>query len=74
MAVVKEPYACSIKLRYQTGVNAQGNPIFVNRTYNNAKIAATDQNLYDVATAINSLQSTSLVGIYRTDDSELLNQ
>ncbi|PHJ38124.1 hypothetical protein P378_11535 [Desulforamulus profundi] len=74
MAVVKQPYACSIKLRYQTGVNAQGNPIFVNRTYAKAKITAADQDLYDVAQAINSLQNASLVGIYRADDSELINQ
>ncbi|WP_003539779.1 DUF1659 domain-containing protein [Desulfotomaculum nigrificans] len=74
MAVVKEPYACSIKLRYQNGVNASGNPIYVNTTYSKAKVTATDQALYDVATAINTLQSIALLGIYRSDDSELMNQ
>ena len=74
MAVVKEPYSSSIKLRYQKGVNASGDPIFVNTTYSKAKVTATDQDLFDVATAINSLQNNALLGVYRTDDSELINQ
>ncbi|ABO50767.1 protein of unknown function DUF1659 [Desulforamulus reducens MI-1] len=74
MAVVKQPYSCSIKLRYQKGVNASGDPIFVNTTYSKAKVTATDQDLYDVATAINSLQNNVLLGVYRADDSELINQ
>ncbi|WP_156779570.1 hypothetical protein [Desulforamulus reducens] len=35
---------------------------------------ATDQDLYDVATAINSLQNNALVGVFRADDSELINE
>lgn len=74
MAVVKQPYACSFKLRYQTGVNASGDPVYVNRSYTKTKITATDQDIYDVANAINSLQSNALIALYRVDDAELVNQ
>lgn len=74
MAVVKQPFSCSIKLRYQKGVNPNGNPIYVNSTYSRAKVTATDQALFNVAMAINSLQNNALLAVYRTDDSELMNQ
>lgn len=74
MAVVKQPYSCSVKLRYQKGVNANGDPIYQTRTYPRAKLTATDQDLFEVATAINSLQNNALLAIYRTDDAELINQ
>lgn len=74
MAVTKQPTGCSVKLRYQNGVNASGDPVFINKTYTKAKVNATDQDLYDIAGALNSLQSTSLVAVFRVDDSELINQ
>lgn len=74
MAVVKQPYACSLKLKYQTGVNASGDPLYVNRNFSKTKMSAADQDLYDVAMALNSLQSVNLAGIFRVDDSELINQ
>lgn len=74
MAVVKQPYSCSMKLRYQNGVNAKGDPVYVNRTYSKVKVTATDQDLYDVAQALNGLQTNSLHSVCRVDDGELLNQ
>ncbi|SHE66607.1 DUF1659 domain-containing protein [Desulforamulus putei] len=74
MAVVKQPFSCSMKLRYQKGVNASGDPVYVNRTYARVKLTATDQDLYDVAQAISSLQDNALLAVYRVDDGELINQ
>ena len=74
MAVTKQPSACSIKLRYQNGVNASGDPVFLNRTYSKVRLAATDQDIFDVAAALNSLQSSTMVGVFRVDDAELINQ
>lgn len=74
MPVVKEPFASTINIRYQAGVNAKGDPIIINRVYNGVKVEATDQNAFDVAEAISNLQSRSLVAIYRTDHSELLSE
>ena len=74
MAILNQPTSCSLKLRYQSGVNASGDPVFVNRTYTKAKVTAVDQDLYDVATAINTLQSTALLNVFRVEDAELINQ
>ncbi|GAB6159317.1 hypothetical protein JCM39194_25170 [Desulfotomaculum varum] len=74
MAVVKQPFSCSLKLRYQKGVNANGDPVYVNRTYQRVKLTATDQAIYEVAQAISSLQEQTLLGVYRVDDGELINQ
>lgn len=74
MAVVKQPYACSIKLKYQSGVNASGDPVYVTRTYTKVKLGATDQDIYDVALALNGLQNNSLAGLFRVEDAELVNQ
>jgi len=63
-----------MRLRYQNGVNAKGDPLYINRTYPNVKVTATDQDLYDVAGAINSLQAKPLVAVYRVDDGELVSQ
>ncbi|CCO07601.1 DUF1659 domain-containing protein [Desulforamulus hydrothermalis] len=74
MAVVKQPFSCSLKLRYQKGVNANGDPVYVNRTYQRVKLTAGDQAIYEVAQAISSLQAQTLLGVYRVDDGELINQ
>lgn len=74
MAVVKQPFSCSMKLRYQKGVNTNGDPVYVNRTYSKVKQSATDQDLYEVAQAINSLQNNAVLAVYRVDDGELINQ
>ena len=74
MAVVKQPNTCSLKLRYQKGVNGNGDPVYVNRTYSKVKTTANDQALHEVAMSISGLQTTPVQGIYRVDDSQLLNQ
>lgn len=72
MAVVKQPFTSSFKLRYQAGVNAKGDPVYINQSFSKVKVTATDQDVFDVANAINSLQTRALVAIYRADDSELV--
>ncbi len=74
MAVVKDPNSCSMKLRYQNGVNAKGDPVYLSRSFSNVKTTATDQAIFDVAQAINSLQDTPLVAVHRVDDGELISQ
>ncbi|MEG6523079.1 DUF1659 domain-containing protein [Desulfotomaculum sp. 1211_IL3151] len=74
MPVLKEPFGCSMKMRYQQGVNHNGDPVFVNRSYSKIKVTATDQDIYDVAAVLNSLQNSPLLAVYRQDDSELINQ
>ncbi|GAB6179386.1 DUF1659 domain-containing protein [Desulfotomaculum defluvii] len=74
MAVIKEPFTCSMQMRYQQGVNSNGDPVFVNRTFSKIKVTATDQDIYDVALALNSLQNSPMLAVYRVDDAELINQ
>lgn len=74
MAVVKQPYSCSMKMKYQNGVNAQGEPVYVNRTFSRIKTSASDQDLFELSQAINSLQEDTLAGVYRVDDGELISE
>jgi hypothetical protein len=72
MAVNKVPANSILRLELQTGVNGSGNPVYRNRSLTNAKTTATDQDLFDVATSLASLQDYTLTGISRVDNAELV--
>jgi len=60
------PLLSQIRLQLNAGNNR-----FVYRTINNVKPEASDQDVYDVAVAIASLQSLPLVKVLRENDEEL---
>jgi len=68
MAVQSIPLPSQIRLQLSVGV---GENRFVYRTVNNVKPTASDQDVYDVAVAIASLQSLPLVRVLRENDEEL---
>lgn len=74
MAIQKEPFSCTLRLRYNNGVSATGQPVFVNRSYSKVKVTASDSDLYNAAMALNNLQSKVLVAVFRVDDSELVEE
>ncbi|HAG10282.1 MAG TPA: hypothetical protein DCK76_02595 [Desulfotomaculum sp.] len=72
MAVEKVSSGSVLNLEVQTGVDAQGNPVYRSRNYKGISSSATDQDLYDVAQAIAGLQSYTLSKISRVDNAQLV--
>jgi len=72
MAVNKVSGGTVLNLEVQTGVDAQGNPVYRNRNYKSIDPSAADQDLYDVAQAIAGLQSYTLSKISRVDNAQLV--
>jgi hypothetical protein len=72
MPVNKVPVGTVLRLELQIGVDANGNPIYRNRSLNNVKPAALDQDLYDVAAALAGLQEYSLNSVVRIDRAQIV--
>ena len=73
MPVVSIPGNSDLKLKFQTGVDGSGNPVYRRKTFNNVKAGTTDQDVYDVAVAIADLQEYTLAAVERANNSELTN-
>lgn len=72
MAINKVPDNSVLRLELRVGVNTSGNPVYRNRSLNNVKSTATDQDLFDVATALAALQEYPLNSISRVDGAQLV--
>ena len=72
MAVNKVSSGTALSLEVQTGIDAQGNPVYRSRNYKSINPNAADQDLYDVAQAIAGLQSYTLSKISRVDNAQLV--
>ena len=72
MAVTSIPYNSRLSLVFQKGTDpSTGAPITTTKSFNNVKNTATDQDVYDVAQALVSLQKYSLIETRRTDQEKL---
>ena len=71
MAVNKVPTGCTLRLEFQTGVDISGNPVFRNKSLNNVKVAAADQDIYDTAQTLSGLQANTLNSVSRVDSAVL---
>lgn len=74
MAVVNVPSEAVLRLRFNVGVDGQGNPQFKNKNLYNVKPDALDADLFDVAQALAGLVQDSLESVTRIDTGELVNQ
>lgn len=74
MAVTKVPGNSILRLVLHVGDSGSGSPILRNRSLNNVKSTAADQDIFDVATALAGLQEYTLNGITRVDNAALINQ
>lgn len=72
MAVVVTPLSTKMKLKFQTGVDGEGNPVYKNRTLSKVKTDAIDQDVLDVALALSTLCSDTLDAVSRLDDNDLV--
>lgn len=71
MAVVSTPQAGKVTLVVSELVN--GKTVEYNRTFSGVKAAAVDQDVFDTVSAIAGLQSLTVVGVSRTNLSDLAN-
>ncbi len=71
MPVVSSPLATSLRLQVQTGTDVDGKPVYRMRSYSRVKPAAADQDAYDVAQALGSLQVHPINAISRVNENDL---
>ncbi|MDW7650334.1 MAG: DUF1659 domain-containing protein [Bacillota bacterium] len=74
MAVILEKNYTRCQARLQSGVDAVGDPVFINRTIGRILPETTHQDLYDVMQGLLGLQSLPVDSIRRLDDGQLINQ
>jgi len=72
MAITKVPGNSILRLVLHVGDSGTGSPILRNRSLNNVKSAAVDQDIFDVATALADLQDYALNGITRVENAALI--
>jgi Protein of unknown function (DUF1659). len=72
MAVNRVNAGVILRLRFQTGVDNQGNPVYRDRTLRSIDPNASDQNLFDVAQALANLQEYTLDSITRIQSDHLI--
>ena len=72
MAVTNIPKGTTLALKLQKGVSGTGSPVYAARNYA-CKAAAADQDLYDVALGLVSLQLYPVTDIARVNTSVLVN-
>ena len=74
MAVNRVPGGSLLRMVLQTGTDAQGNPVYRNRSLRSVKPDAADQDLYDVAQVLAGLQEYPLNGVSRIDGGQLIEE
>lgn len=74
MAVIATPLGSILVAQYQVGVSGSGAPITRQRSLAGVKTTATDQDIYDVATALFNLLDYPLLEVRRDDRSELVDE
>lgn len=71
MAVEKVPSGTTLRMQFQTGLDESGDPVFRIKSLNNVKNDALDQDIYDVAQALVTLQEYAVISVLRVDSALL---
>ncbi|TCS81251.1 DUF1659 domain-containing protein [Tepidibacillus fermentans] len=72
MAVSRIADLSKLVITSQIGTDSQGQPILKSKTYNGVKAAALDQDVYDVAQSLGSLQKNPVYRVERIDREEII--
>ncbi len=72
MAVNRVAVSGVLRLVLQTGVDEQGNPVYINKNLSNLRLDAPDQDLFDVAQILAGLQEYTLNAIQHIKTDRLL--
>lgn len=73
MPLQVQPMGSRLRIRYEVGLDDEGNPRYSTRTYSGVKPAAADQDAYDIAVVISGLQVYPMVSVTRVNEAELVN-
>lgn len=71
MAITATPKATKLSLKY-VGPTVNGKQTYVLKNYPYVKSAATNEDIYSVATAISGLQTAVLSSVIKTAESKLV--
>jgi len=71
MAVLASPKETIMVLEVQTDTTAEGSPVLSTRSYANVKFATPDQDILDVATAMQALSEDPLIYVRRDNRIDL---
>lgn len=74
MALIYEKNYTRCQVRLQSGVDGNGEPVYVARTFGRIHPDTSHQDLYDVIIGIMNLQSLPVNAVRRLDDGELIQQ
>ncbi|WP_434512883.1 DUF1659 domain-containing protein [Desulfitobacterium sp. AusDCA] len=74
MAVSATPLSSTVVVRYQFGTTTAGGPGIRQKSLNDVKADATEQDVYDVAAALFSLGQHPVINVLLKKNFELLNQ
>ena len=67
MPAIRVPLDSRLQVRYQTGVNVEGEPVYSTRNIGTVKSESDDQSLFTVATVIAGLQQLPVAEVRRVD-------
>ena len=71
MPVEVTPIASRLRLRLQTDIDEEGEPVLRTRTYSNIKSTTENEELFAVAQEFVGLQKNPVEGVYRLDEVEM---
>jgi len=71
MAVTTIPVSARLQLRLYTGLDDNLNPVYRTRSYSNVKPSADNEDLFELAGELGSLQVHTLEAVRRVDEVEL---
>jgi Protein of unknown function (DUF1659). len=71
MAVIVNRNATRLQLSVQTGINTNGDPVLKTMTMNKIKLAAADQDLFDVALEVQKLLAYPVAKVEKIESSYL---
>ncbi|MFG6149100.1 DUF1659 domain-containing protein [Halobacillus sp. B23F22_1] len=72
MAVTADMVNSQLQLVFENGTDDKGNVKYRRKSFNNVKMEATEEQLYNIAVAIEALQENLLSTIERNDRSVLV--
>jgi len=73
MALEVRPMDTRLLIQFDMGLNPKGGKIIRSKSISKVKESATDQDVYDVASALAGLQQYPVVAIRKVDQAELVN-
>ena len=71
MAVISTPNASTIKVKFDHGLDINGDRVVKTKSFNSIKYQATNEDIMEVINAISDLQQHSVIATNRVDNSSL---